>query len=226
MSANERPRDSLHRAATAPSGRKEQPLGFEQRLAPEDEGPRTRAGSTRDLKITLKDLEEYGYTEVGCRRCGHIKEHGHGRECPYARSGICRERIKKTLAETPKGRERLWELDQRRRGVQEPLGGEQGPARELVAREPQAERPRSMLREEDRERARAEVRDMAIPDPDEDDDMDMDRAVTDQVQASTPNHTPPPNRARIDCHIGRGSSCGPQKCDTLVWLQVLHKECL
>ena len=49
------------------------------RPAPEDELPKNRAPSVLDLKITLKDLEDFGHTEVGCERCDYIKEHGDAR---------------------------------------------------------------------------------------------------------------------------------------------------
>ena len=53
MAVNQRPGDSLYRATMPLSGRHEAGQDFEQRLAPEDEVPRTRATSTRDMKVTL-----------------------------------------------------------------------------------------------------------------------------------------------------------------------------
>ena len=104
MAINQRPGDSLYRATTPVSGRHEADQGFEQRLAPEDEAPKTRATSSRDMKVTMGDLKKYGYTEIGCPRCDYIKQHGSGANCGHPHSKICRDRIKQELSETEEGR--------------------------------------------------------------------------------------------------------------------------
>ena len=91
---NQRPQDTLYRAAAAPTGRREPDEGLKDRIAPEDEPPRTRVSTTREMKVTLDDIKKYGFTEVGCDRCDFIKEHGHAKGCGHAHSLVCRERIR------------------------------------------------------------------------------------------------------------------------------------
>ena len=76
-------------------------------MAPEDELPKTRITGQNNLRVTLQDLKDFGYTELGCQRCDHIRAHGHGRECGYAHSAACRNRIKEELKKTPEGRRRV-----------------------------------------------------------------------------------------------------------------------
>ena len=91
---NQRPQDMFYRASAAPSGRREPQDDLDERLAPEDEPPKTRITGQHDLRVTLQDLKDFGYTELGCQRCDHIRAHGHGRDCVYAHSAACRSRIK------------------------------------------------------------------------------------------------------------------------------------
>jgi len=110
---SQRPMDTLYRATATPTGWREPSGDFEQRLAPEDEAPRTRPSVAPDLRVTVKDLEDFGYTEVGCQRCDFIRQHGDARRCGYAHSTICRERIKGRLNETAEGRLRLGRVEAR-----------------------------------------------------------------------------------------------------------------
>ena len=95
------------------SGLHETDQGFKQRLAQEDEAPKARATSSRDMKVTLGDLKKYGYTEIGCPRCDYIKQHGSGANCGHSHSKICRDRIKQKLSGTKEGRPRLEAVDER-----------------------------------------------------------------------------------------------------------------
>lgn len=115
MTLNQRPGDSLYRATVPLETRYEAGQDFEQRLNPEDEPPRTRTTSTRDMKVTLGDLKKFGFTEIGCPRCDYIKLNGNSAHCGHSHSKICRDRIKQKLSETEEGRSRLEALDERLR---------------------------------------------------------------------------------------------------------------
>lgn len=110
-------RDSFYRATVPLSNRFDAGQDFEQRLNPEDEPPRTRSTSTRDMKVTLGDLKKFGFTEIGCPRCDYIKLNGNSTHCGHSHSKICRDRIKQKLSETEEGRSRLEALDERLRGA-------------------------------------------------------------------------------------------------------------
>ena len=79
-----------------------------------------------DFSVVRKDLEEFGYTEVGCPRCDFMSTHGHARGCGIAHSKICRNRIKRALGETAEGRERLDRFEERRRNRQIKLENKEG----------------------------------------------------------------------------------------------------
>ena len=127
MEVNQRPIDALYRAAQPIADRKEPDRAFDYRPTQEDEGPKTRASNSRDMKVTLGDLKRFGFTEVGCPRCDYIQEHGQAKDCGHAHSVVCRERIKRLLSESEEGRARLEAFDERRKkreAVQE-KGGEE-----------------------------------------------------------------------------------------------------
>ena len=68
-----RPQDHFHRAAWGTTGQKERP----QRLGsvrPTGEGVRARAKKGKGLRITIRDLKEFGHIVLGCKRCGHMQE--------------------------------------------------------------------------------------------------------------------------------------------------------
>ena len=69
---SQRPQDALYRATAAPAGRREPHQDLGERLAVEDEAPQTRAGSAHDLRVTVEDLQNFGFTEIGCQRCDFI----------------------------------------------------------------------------------------------------------------------------------------------------------
>ena len=113
MQVNQKPQDSLYRAAAAPTIRTEGGSGFEQRTAPEDEPPKTRETTTRDLRVTEEDIERFGATDFGCQRCDFYSTNRTTRGCPYAHSRHCRERIKRRLAESEEGLVRLRKVEER-----------------------------------------------------------------------------------------------------------------
>ena len=76
MRVNLRPQDALYRSTAEPTGRREPDQGFEDRVAPEDESAPTRARSVHDFSVVRKDLEQFGYTEVGCSQ---VRLHEHAR---------------------------------------------------------------------------------------------------------------------------------------------------
>ena len=78
MRVNLRPQDALYRSAAEPTGRREPSQGFEDRVAPEDKLAPTRARSVHDFSVVRKDLEQFGYTEVGCPR--RLHEHTRTRQ--------------------------------------------------------------------------------------------------------------------------------------------------
>ena len=107
VAVNQRPQDTLYRAAAQPIQRGANDDLFAERTAPEDEPPKTRATSIRDLKVTIEDLKRYSPTELGCERCEFYKVNGHMRGCSYKHSKVCRDRIKIELAKSSEGRARL-----------------------------------------------------------------------------------------------------------------------
>ena len=135
---NQRPQDVFYRASATPSGRREPQEDLDERLAPDDEPPKTRITGQHDLRVTLQDLRDFGYTELGCQRCDHIRAHGHGRECVYAHSAACRSRIKEELRKTPEGRRRVEAAERRKRGDVEVTANsqEQDPERSLSSNVP------------------------------------------------------------------------------------------
>ena len=71
---------------------------FEDRPLPEEpQAPATRASFKQDLRVTAKDLVDFGYTDLGCPRCEFMRTHGSGRGCGYAHGTVCRNRIKRDL---------------------------------------------------------------------------------------------------------------------------------
>ena len=80
VAVNQRPQDALYRAAAQPLQRGPADDTFAERTAPEDEAPKTRATSTRDLKVIIEDLKRFQPTELGCERCEFNKnERAHER---------------------------------------------------------------------------------------------------------------------------------------------------
>ena len=57
MAVNQRPCDAFYRATVQLAGRREGEQGFDPRVAPEDEPPKTRASAERDMKVTLGDIK-------------------------------------------------------------------------------------------------------------------------------------------------------------------------
>ena len=68
MKINQRPSDVFYRANAPLLDRRDPEAGFEPRVNPEDEPPKTRATATRDMKVTASDIERFGFTEYGCGR--------------------------------------------------------------------------------------------------------------------------------------------------------------
>ena len=69
----------------------------------------------KEMKVTLGDIERFGFTDMGCARCDFTKENGHANGCGHPHSPICRSRIKKELSATEDGRARLQAFDERRK---------------------------------------------------------------------------------------------------------------
>jgi len=65
----------------------------------------------RKLKITIEDLDRFGFTE-GCPQCTHILRYRSGRP-GYAHTDTCRQRVMNAMMETPDGQERLARLEER-----------------------------------------------------------------------------------------------------------------
>ena len=75
MKINRRPNDVFYRAALPTADRREPDTGFEARVNPEDEPPKTRATAGLEMKVTASDIERFGFTEYGCGRCDCICIH-------------------------------------------------------------------------------------------------------------------------------------------------------
>ena len=65
----------------------------------------------RKLKISMDDLDQYGYTE-GCQQCTYILRYRCARP-GYTHSDACRQHVIDELTKTPEGRERLARLEER-----------------------------------------------------------------------------------------------------------------
>lgn len=113
VQVNQKPQDALYRAAAVPTVRSAGDAEFEHRVAPEDEEPKTRATSIRDLRVTQEDLERFGTTPMGCQRCDFYETNKHTRGCSFAHSKQCRDRIKAELGKSEEGRERLRKVEER-----------------------------------------------------------------------------------------------------------------
>ena len=102
---NRRPQDMLHRAAWGAMPRQERV----DRLRPAEaaeEPPQAKAKKLQNMSVTMKDLENHGYTPH-CPRCDHIRAHGHARGFSQSHSHECRLRISLELEKSPEGLERL-----------------------------------------------------------------------------------------------------------------------
>jgi len=120
MNISRRPQDILYGAIAAPTGWRESGREFGDRVAPEDEEPKTRKPSIQDFRITIKDLHEHVFAPIRCRKCSFIREHGDARRCGYAHSTVRRNRFKDIFGDTIEGRERLQRVAKRfARGAQE-----------------------------------------------------------------------------------------------------------
>ena len=128
MKMNLRPRDSLYRATAEPTGHREAGMSFEGRPVREYKGPTTRNRGVHDFSVLKRHLKEYGYTEIGCPRCDHMRTHGTGRGCAVAHAKRCRDRIKRAMGETDSGRAELKKFTDRQGVKQEVVqDGARGP---------------------------------------------------------------------------------------------------
>jgi len=67
MVVNRRPCDSLYGASAAPSGKNGPNQGVERRTDPEDKVLNERAPFVPDLRVTIGDLEKFGFIDLGCQ---------------------------------------------------------------------------------------------------------------------------------------------------------------
>ena len=51
-----------------------------------EEAVKPKLAGVRDLKVTQKDIERYGFTTVGCKRCEYMLEKGDAKGCTSAHS--------------------------------------------------------------------------------------------------------------------------------------------
>ena len=66
----------------------------------------------RRLRISMKMLEDYGYTE-NCSQCDHVRSFGKAKS-GLQHQDVCRSRIMEAMAQTPEGQSRLQAYETRR----------------------------------------------------------------------------------------------------------------
>ena len=94
--------EGITKAPHEEHARKEPGVVFREGAADPPEQREATTGKVRDLAIGQKDLEEFGYTDRGCPRCGWALRYGYESKTTLSHSQECRQRIKTCLEQTEK----------------------------------------------------------------------------------------------------------------------------
>lgn len=99
--------ESISKAPHGEHAPRELRVAFREGAADPPEQRQATTGKVRDLHIRMKGLEDFGYTDSGCPRCGWALRYGYEAKTILSHPHECRQRTKQSFEKTEEGKRRL-----------------------------------------------------------------------------------------------------------------------